>query len=378
MNQITGNNNRKKRYQRTVFWVAPVVLLTIAFLLWYKPPFYVIRQGAQDSFGGDLLLSGYDDRAHKGNSWLVIEQGTPDKVGYRYILKEGFSYPYVGIMFSREDSSLFDLSSYDYLKINIKARTGTRVPFTLTSEIPSYSNREEHLSYRNSQYVLTVENQFTEISAPLKKFETPDWWYANHNKTEKDLGAPDFSRIRTIQLGNCINLKKETEDVVEVEELSFHVNYWSFFINAGIFLVIYAVGGWLFFRKKEEEKPEINFQYEKIQAVNYRDKEEAAVFGFITSHYSNSELTITDVQSATGIHERKISSMIRKKTDLNFKQFLNKLRISEAKRLLSETDLPVSEIAFKVGYGNASHFNRVFKAAEDRSPNDYRKDPPSV
>ena len=74
-----------------------------------------------------------------------------------------------------------------------------------------------------------------------------------------------------------------------------------------------------------------------------------------------------------GIHERKISAIIKKKTDLNFKQFLNKLRIAEAKRLLLETDLQISEIAFKVGYGNASHFNRVFKLSENCAPNDFRK-----
>ena len=84
-------------------------------------------------------------------------------------------------------------------------------------------------------------------------------------------------------------------------------------------------------------------------------------------------LTIIDVQTAIGIHERKISAIIKKKTDLNFKQFLNKLRIAEAKRLLLETDLQISEIAFKVGYGNASHFNRVFKLSENCAPNDFRK-----
>ena len=43
------------------------------------------------------------------------------------------------------------------------------------------------------------------------------------------------------------------------------------------------------------------------------------------------------------------------------------------KRLLRETDRQVMDIAYKVGYGNISHFNRVFKEAENCSPNEYRK-----
>jgi len=118
----------------------------------------------------------------------------------------------------------------------------------------------------------------------------------------------------------------------------------------------------------------INFNYEKVESRNHQDKEEEAVLNYLYKEYTQQELTVIDVQNATGIHERKISTIIKKKTGLNFKQFLNDLRISEAKKLLTSTTLPVSEIAFKVGYSNASHFNRVFKASAECSPNDYRKE----
>ncbi len=368
------NSSVVKPYQKYIFILTPFLLIGLIFLFLYKKPLYIIRSGPGASTAG-MSLTPYDDRSREGHSQIKVLTNTSSNISYQYILKEGFTFPYIGISFTQKDSSLFDLSAYDDFRIKIKATAGTRVPVTITSDIPGYSNPALDLSYRNSQSVLTVSDQLNELSVPIKNFETADWWYAANNKTEKDLDAPDFSKVLTIQFGNCINIKKEVEDTITIEEISFHVNLFFFYMASALFTVLYFIVGLLFFyRKKKVSKTEINFQYEKIDVVNHLDKEEEAVFGFITSNYFNPELTIIDVQTSIGLHERKISAIIKKKTELNFKQFLNKLRISEAKRLLSETDLQISEIAFKVGYGNASHFNRVFKSTENCSPNDFRKE----
>ena len=58
---------------------------------------------------------------------------------------------------------------------------------------------------------------------------------------------------------------------------------------------------------------------------------------------------------------------------MTFKQYLNKIRLSEAKRLLKETDRQIADIAYHVGYKNVTHFHRIFKQNEKISPNEYRK-----
>jgi AraC-like DNA-binding protein len=130
----------------------------------------------------------------------------------------------------------------------------------------------------------------------------------------------------------------------------------------------------ILWKKNKVGKTEINFIYDNSAANTYLNAEEESIFNYLTNHYFHQELSIIDLQNATNIPERKLSTIIKNKTGLNFKQFLNNLRLVEAKRLLKESDLQISEIAFKVGYGNASHFNRVFKASENCSPNDYRKE----
>jgi len=57
-----------------------------------------------------------------------------------------------------------------------------------------------------------------------------------------------------------------------------------------------------------------------------------------------------------------------------FKAYLNRVRVEAASKLLSETDLPVSEIATRVGYGNIPHFNRIFREIVGTTPSALRED----
>ncbi len=365
-----------KKYKLYIFIPIPFIIIGSIFFILYKKPLYIISTDREVKTM-DLVLSGYTDKGANGNSIIEFMKDASGKISYKYMLKEGTPYPYIGIQLSKKDSTLFDLTPFNYVKIKIRSSLGTRVPITLTSNIQGFSKKEVELSYRTSQYVLIVDKKTTELYVSIKEFETPNWWYNTNNITEKVIKGPDFSKVKTIQLNNCINLKPNIADLIEVEEISFHSDLKLFYIFSGIFaLLYYSIGLMVLYRKAKVTKTEINFQYDKTDVVNQKDKDEEAIFGFITSNYSKEELTIIDIQQAIGIHERKISGIIKNKTDLNFKQFLNKLRISEAKRLLSTTNLQISEIAFKVGYSNASHFNRVFKSLENCSPNDFRKEHP--
>ncbi len=61
------------------------------------------------------------------------------------------------------------------------------------------------------------------------------------------------------------------------------------------------------------------------------------------------------------------------RTGKTFTQYLLQLRIAEAQKLLTETDLGIAEIAFRVGFENLSYFNRSFKKLVSRAPRTYRQ-----
>ncbi|NLN42227.1 MAG: helix-turn-helix transcriptional regulator, partial [Clostridiales bacterium] len=51
---------------------------------------------------------------------------------------------------------------------------------------------------------------------------------------------------------------------------------------------------------------------------------------------------------------------------------INKLRVSEAKKLLVNTDMSIKDLALLIGYNNDQTFSRVFKKLEGITPGEYR------
>lgn len=67
------------------------------------------------------------------------------------------------------------------------------------------------------------------------------------------------------------------------------------------------------------------------------------------------------------------SLLFKQYTGTNFVGYLQGLRIEEAKRLLTETDMRVNEISARAGFSDEKHFLKVFKAATALSPTEWRK-----
>ena len=58
---------------------------------------------------------------------------------------------------------------------------------------------------------------------------------------------------------------------------------------------------------------------------------------------------------------------------VSLKQYLNDLRLAEAKRLLLQTDLRVYEVAEAAGFGESKHLVSKFTAQFGCSPAEYRR-----
>ncbi len=77
----------------------------------------------------------------------------------------------------------------------------------------------------------------------------------------------------------------------------------------------------------------------------------------------------------------RVACMSRAKFFSKFKElfgqtparFLIQLRLKKSKELLVETELSISEVAFRCGFENLSHFNVAFKKDTQHSPGHFRK-----
>lgn len=92
---------------------------------------------------------------------------------------------------------------------------------------------------------------------------------------------------------------------------------------------------------------------------------------YIKEHFAE-PISLKDVSREVHLSEFYFSRLFRNKIGINFREYLTRLRLEEAKRLLLATDDTVAAIAKKVGYPDANYFSRLFRLRVGITPNEYR------
>lgn len=84
-------------------------------------------------------------------------------------------------------------------------------------------------------------------------------------------------------------------------------------------------------------------------------------------------LRLRDAARSAALSTSYFSRMFKKSTSLSFTEYLARVRVDQARELLLNPNLHVSEIAFAVGFQSIPHFNRVFKKLTGTAPGAYRQ-----
>ncbi|NLO85849.1 MAG: response regulator [Clostridiales bacterium] len=84
-------------------------------------------------------------------------------------------------------------------------------------------------------------------------------------------------------------------------------------------------------------------------------------------------ITLEDVSDSIGFSVNYFSTLFKKETGEGFAKYLTRVRMDEARGLLRDTRLPISEICNSVGYGDIKHFTKTFKIETGLTPGEYRK-----
>ncbi|MEJ3717757.1 response regulator [Paenibacillus polymyxa] len=92
---------------------------------------------------------------------------------------------------------------------------------------------------------------------------------------------------------------------------------------------------------------------------------------YIHAHFSE-DLNMAVVSNSVSLNYTYFSQAFKAYTGLSFVQYLKRLRIAEAKKLLGRQEGKIYEIAATVGFDNAKHFNKVFRELEGMSPQQFR------
>jgi transcriptional regulator GlxA family with amidase domain len=82
---------------------------------------------------------------------------------------------------------------------------------------------------------------------------------------------------------------------------------------------------------------------------------------------------VAQMVANSGLAERTFKRRFAQATGMGPLDYVHHLRIEEAKQMLESGDAPIESIAFEVGYGDASFFNRLFSRKVMMSPAQYRR-----
>ena len=97
----------------------------------------------------------------------------------------------------------------------------------------------------------------------------------------------------------------------------------------------------------------------------------SSILNYIDTYYKDG--TLKELVSIIGQKAYFISRILKKYTNCNFKELIQRKKLERAAYLLLETELPIEKILSAIGYRNSSFFYRKFKEKYKVSPKNYRK-----
>lgn len=95
------------------------------------------------------------------------------------------------------------------------------------------------------------------------------------------------------------------------------------------------------------------------------------IFRYVHENYKT-DISLATIAAIANLTPQSFCRMFKKRANKHFIEYLNEVRISEACKLLLDTDWSISEVAYNCGYKTVSNFNKLFKESTGESPKAYR------
>lgn len=130
-------------------------------------------------------------------------------------------------------------------------------------------------------------------------------------------------------------------------------------------------------KEKENILAFFNDLVDQINLINSKNREKSIdvamdqVLNYIQIHYCEDSICMEDVSSNLGFSISYISQLLKRK-NLTFTKYLTSLRMEKAKKLLSDKNKKIINVAIEVGYTDPYYFSHCFKKFYGVSPQGYK------
>lgn len=374
-----------KTIKITILFATSLIVLFTVWFLFHSNRLSIYPVGELPN----SIIFAYGDIADGGASTADWAQND-SSLTLSLIVRSGIAYPYAGmgidlISDTKKMSGEFvDFSLFDSLSITLRTRHMKQVQVKLITNDPKLTRVEDPMSARYLLQVIPSERSYQEVRVPVSGFLVPEWWFERNGFT-----APD--QLKYLERGIKIDISSGSGTMLgipdEIEIKSIQLFGENHFVNrivftmGLIFTVLFLGFLWVdrsrtFAVKKIEiklRKEQAIKKYTKLPVESHQEKEANRIIDYINAHYQETTLSLEDACREVGMNRNKFSEGLKKSVGMTFSSYVNEVRLKEACRLLVETDLQVVEIALNVGFGNVSHFNKVFKQAHQKTPLEYRR-----
>lgn len=97
------------------------------------------------------------------------------------------------------------------------------------------------------------------------------------------------------------------------------------------------------------------------------------VYRYIFENFRR-KIRLQDLADLLHMTPTSFSRYFTMKNNKSFSRFISEIRIKHACKMLTETDLPVSDVCYECGFDTPSNFNKQFREITSKKPTQYKKE----
>ncbi|HEY7772214.1 MAG TPA: AraC family transcriptional regulator [Marinagarivorans sp.] len=324
----------------------------------------------------------------QGGISTITSRDKASSFHFDYVVRPAVKFPYFSytVVFGEftQPNSVIDLSNYRTLSLNISCTPANTLNFTLYTFDDEVTNNSDFDSYRKSETFFSCAPSARRVDIDLTRLSTPEWWLLKYNV---DFAKRNYDRTKILSfaLHNSPHSPVNVRSGVKIDSASFTGRNWST-IYTGILLsaVTWGIFIWWFLNGKTsilvtrlsekaiQERPLL--AYQKLPSQPEPENIDRKIMQFIATEYANPNLNLDLIAARLETTRAKINAALKSEVGQTFVAYLNRIRLTEASRLILEEDEGnIAEIAYSVGYNSASYFNTLFKKEYGFSPKVFQK-----
>lgn len=326
------------------------------------------------------------DQGYGGHSTARIVESS-SSLSVDMTMAKVIDYPFAAVQMEFRDSAgkpvLVDLSRYNAISFDASCAPANTLAFGVRIFEDKVSVPGNYLTYRLPSVYFSCNESGQHVELDVAHLKTDQWWF---NTYKLNLSQQDYKlqKVSGLSFAGSFQSPHGVPFKVQIKNVSMigrDMRYLALF--AAFILIAWGGYAWWFFRqhtraliidvrdKVRRDLPLV--AYQQVSQELHPDKERSAILRFMAIEYVNPDLDFDAMVAALGLSRSKINEILKAELGHTFSTYLNKLRLTEAARLLGEKeDASVAEIAYSVGYRNVSYFNKLFKEEYGCTPKVFR------